>query len=148
MKTPGHIVVGVDGSPSSLDALIWAVGQGELTGADVQAVIAWEYPPLSGVDPMTTHVDWRTKAQQTIDTAVDRALGADSVKVSSAVIAGNPAQVLLDASAGAQLLVVGNSGHGGLTQTLPGSVREHVITHATCPVLVMFHATEAEVPSE
>jgi hypothetical protein len=54
MKTPGHIVVGVDGSPSSLDALTWAVGQGALTGADVQAVIAWEYPPLSGVDPMTT----------------------------------------------------------------------------------------------
>jgi len=84
----------------------------------------------------------------TIDTAVDRALGADSVKISSAVIAGTPAQVLLDASAGAQLLVVGDSGHGGLTLTLPGSVREHVITHATCPVLVMFHATEAEVPSE
>ena len=148
MKTPGHIVVGVDGSPSSLDALTWAVGQAALTGADVQAVIAWEYPPLSGVDPMTPHVDWRTRAQQTIDTAVDRALGGDSVKVCSAVIAGHPAQVLLDASAGAQLLVVGNSGQGGLTQTLPGSVREHVITHATCPVLVMFHATEAEVPSE
>ena len=41
MKTPGHIVVGVDGSPSSLDALTWAVGQAALTGTDVQAVIAW-----------------------------------------------------------------------------------------------------------
>ena len=40
MKTPGHIVVGVDGSPSSLDALTWAVGQAALTGTDVQAVIA------------------------------------------------------------------------------------------------------------
>ena len=74
---------------------------------------------------------------------MDRALGADSVKISSAVIAGTPAQVLLDASAGAQLLVVGDSGHGGLTLTLPGSVREHVITHATCPVLVMCHPTQA-----
>ena len=80
MKTPGHIVVGVDGSPSSLDALTWAVGQGALTGTDVQAVIAWEYPPLSGVNPMTTHVDWRTRAQQTIDTAVDRALDGDSYR--------------------------------------------------------------------
>jgi nucleotide-binding universal stress UspA family protein len=148
MKTPGHIVVGVDGSPSSLNALTWAVGQAALTGTDVQAVIAWEYPPLSGVDPMTTHIDWRSRAQQTIDTAVDRVAGADSVKVSSAVIAGHPAQVLLDASVGAQLLVVGNSGHGGLTETLPGSVREQVITHATCPVLVMCHATAAEPSSE
>jgi|GEM_PF-6877182 len=80
MKTPGHIVVGVDGSPSSLDALTWAVGQAALTGTDVQAVIAWEYPPLSGVNPMTTHVDWRTRAQQTIDTAVDRALDGDSYR--------------------------------------------------------------------
>ena len=108
-------------------------------------MIAWEYPPLSGVDPMTTYVGWRTKAHQTIDTAVDKAPGAHGVKVSPAVITGHPAQVLLDASAGAQLLVVENSGHGGLTQTLPGSVREHVITHATCPVLVMSHATKAEL---
>ncbi len=63
-KSPGHIVVGVDGSPSSLDALKWAVGQGELTGACVRAVIAWDYPALSGVNPRTVHVDWRTKAQQ------------------------------------------------------------------------------------
>ena len=109
MKTPGHIVVGVDGSPSSLDALTWAVGQAALTGADVQAVIAWEYPPLSGVDPMTTHVDWRTKAQQTIDTAVDRALGADSVKVSSAVIAGNPAQVLVNRKRPASIILICSS---------------------------------------
>lgn len=77
-----------------------------------------------------------------------RALRADSVTVPSAVIAGHPAHVLLDASAGAQLLVVANSGQGGLTQTLPGLGGEHVITHATCPVLVMFHATKAEVPSD
>ena len=148
MKTPGHIVVGVDGSPSSLDALTWAVGQAALTGTDVQTVIAWEYPPLSGVDPMTANVDWRTRAQQTIEAAVDKALGADSAKVDSAVIEGNPAQVLLEASVGAQLLVVGNSGQGGLTELLPGSVREHVIAHATCPVLVMCHVAATERSSD
>ena len=147
MKNPGSIVVGVDGSPSSLEALTWAVGQAALTGAGVRAVIAWEYPPLSGVDPMTTHVDWRTRAQQTIDTAVDKAPGADSVKVSSAVIAGHPAQVLLEASVGAELLVIGNSGHGGFTESLPGSVREHVITNATCPVLVVCHTGNAPAGS-
>ena len=119
-----------------------------LTGADVQAVIAWEYPPLSGVDPMTTHVDWRTKAQQTIDTAVGRAPGADSVLVSSAVIAGHPAQVLLEVSVGAELLVIGNSGHVGFTESLPGSVREHVITNASCPVLVVCHTGKAPAGSQ
>ena len=148
MKNPGYIVVGVDGSPSSLDALQWAVGQAALTGAGVRAVIAWEYPPLSGVNPITAHVDWPAKAKQTIDAAVDKAVDIDNVTVSSVVIAGHPAQVLLEVSVGAELLVIGNSGHGGFTESLPGSVREHVITNATCPVLVVCHTGKAPAGSQ
>lgn len=143
MKTPGRIVVGVDGSTNSLDALVWAVGHAALTGAGVQAVIAWDYPTLTGVGPMTTRVDWRAKAQHTIDERLAGATGTDTVEVSSVVIAGHPAEVLLDASAGAELLVVGKRSHGGCTDQLPGSVREDVITHATCPVLVMCHPSDA-----
>ena len=143
MKTPGRIVVGVDGSTNSLDALVWAVGQAALTGASIQAVIAWDYPTLSGVDPKNAHVDWRTKAQESINARLARVMGTDSVNVSLAVIAGNPAEVLLDASVGAELLVVGKRRHNGLTERLSGSLREHVITHATCPVLVMCHASDA-----
>jgi nucleotide-binding universal stress UspA family protein len=143
MKTPGRIVVGVDGSPNSLDALVWAVGQAALTGAGVQAVIAWDYPTLAGVDPMTTRVDWRAKAPQTIDARLARAMGRDRAKVSSVVIAGHPAEVLVDASVGAELLVVGKRRDGGCIDPQPGSVREDVITHATCPVLVMCHASDA-----
>lgn len=54
-----------------------------------------------------------------------------------------PAEVLLDASVGAELLVVGKRSHGGFTDLLPGSVRDDVITHATCPVLVMCHDSDA-----
>ena len=143
MKTPGRIVVGVDGSPNSLDALVWAVGQAALTGAGVKAVIAWDYPPLSGVDPKNAHLDWRTKAQETINARLARVMGADSVNISLEVIAGHPAEVLLDASVGAELLVVGKRRHNGCTEVLSGSLREHVITHATCPVLVMCHASAA-----
>jgi len=106
-------------------------------------VIAWDYPTLAGVDPMTTRVDLRVKAQQTIDARLAGAMGTASVKVSSVDIAGHPAEVLLDASVGAELLVVGKRSHGGLTDLPPGSVREDVITHATCPVLVMCHASGA-----
>ena len=139
MKNPGYIVVGVDGSPSSLEALHWAVGHAALTGAGVRAVLAWEYPRLSGVDPLTAHVDWPAKAQQTLDAALEKTVDVYTADVSSAAVEGHPAQVLLDASVGAQLLVFGNSGHGAFSEMLPGSVREHVITHATCPVLVMSH---------
>ena len=139
MKNPGYIVVGVDGSPSSLDALHWAMGHADLTGAGVRAVLAWQYPLLSGVDPLTAHVDWPANAQQTLDAALEKTVDVYTADVSSAAVEGHPAQVLLDASVGAQLLVFGNSGHGAFSEMLPGSVREHIITHATCPVLVMSH---------
>jgi nucleotide-binding universal stress UspA family protein len=57
-------------------------------------------------------------------------------KVSSIVIQGYPAKVPLEAASGADLLVVGNRGHSEFTELL-GSVSQHVVTHATCPVLVM-----------
>ena len=97
-------------------------------------------PDPVGVDPMTAHVDWRTKTQQTINGEQERAVGTDSVNVSSVVIAGHPAQVRLEASVGAELLVFGDRGHGRFAEMVPGSVREHVITHAMCSVLVMRHA--------
>jgi len=147
MKTPGLIVVGVDGSTDSLDALVWAVGQAALTGAGVQAVIAWDYPPLSGVDPKNAHVDWRSKAQETINARLARVMGTDSVNVSLAVIAGHPAEVLLDASVGAELLVVGKRSHGGFPERPSRSVRQHLVTYATCPVLVMCHASDAPAGS-
>jgi len=143
MKAPGRIVVGVDGSTNSLDALVWAVGQAALTGAGVQAVIAWDYPTLSGVDPDDAHVDWRTKAQESINARLARVMGTDSVNVSLEVIAGHPAEVLLDASVGAELLVVGKRSHGGFPEGPSNSLRKSLITHATCPVLVMCHASGA-----
>ena len=139
-QIPARIVVGLDGSPSSLDALTWAVRQAGFTGAELEAVIAWESPILYGVYPMSDDVDWREIAQQTIDAALREALGEDRAKVCATVIEGHPAKVLLDAAVGAELLVVGNRGHGGFAQMLLGSVSAHVVTHATCPVLVVRHA--------
>ena len=55
----GRIVVGVDGSPASLCALEWAVGQASLTGAAVQAVTAWQYPAAYGGYPVDAGTDWR-----------------------------------------------------------------------------------------
>jgi nucleotide-binding universal stress UspA family protein len=115
------------------------MGHADLTGAGVRAVLAWQYPLLSGVDPLTAHVDWPANAQQTLDAALEKTVDVYTADVSSAAVEGHPAQVLLDASVGAQLLVFGNSGHGAFSEMLPGSVREHIITHATCPVLVMSH---------
>lgn len=132
----GHIVVGVDGSPSSVQALSWAVTQGNLTGAEVRAVIAWDYPAAYGAYPVGDDIDWAELARTTMDEALTAATG-DLGKVVVSIVQGNPAKVLLSASGDADLLVVGNRGHGGFVELLLGSVSERVITHAACPVLVM-----------
>ncbi len=59
------------------------------------------------------------------------------VEVRPRVAEGRAAQVLVEASEGADLLVVGNRGHGGLTEALLGSVGQYWVRHASCPVVIM-----------
>jgi len=141
--TGSRIVVGVDGSPSSIGALRWAIRQAELTGAAVEAVIAWHYPiPTGGYGfaptGMATSFDFEENAGKVLAEAIGTACGpGGSVPVHARVIEGNPAQVLLGASDGADLLVVGSRGHGGFTEALLGSVSQHCVHHARCPVVVI-----------
>ena len=136
-----RIVAGVDGSASSLEALRWAFRQAELTGSSVDAVIAWEPPAASGLGwgvAMVDDTDYAELAAKTVADAIGLAADpASRVRVRSMVGEGNAAQVLLDASAGADLLVVGSRGHGGFASALLGSVSQHCTHHAHCPVVVI-----------
>lgn len=134
-----RIVVGVDGSAAAIDALKWAQRQASLTGAVVEAVLAWQHPMMSGGYPLAAEVDWPSNAQTVLDLAVEEALGAEAADVSRTTIEGHPAKALIDAAKGAALLVVGSRGYGGFTGMLLGSVSEHVAAHASCPVLVVRH---------
>jgi nucleotide-binding universal stress UspA family protein len=139
-----RIVVGVDGSPSSRTALRWAVRQAELTGATLDAVIAWQYPahlgtygwaPVAMQDQGTDYCELAEKAlTEAINAVVDP---ASDVTVRPRAAHGNPAQVLLDAARGADLLVVGSRGHSGFTGALLGSVSQHCVHHSPCPVAVI-----------
>jgi len=143
-STSPRIVAGIDGSPSSLSALRWAVRQASLTGAAVDAVIAWHYPNLGASGSYGMAVaeagpayDFKGLAEKTLNEAVSTLDPASQVAVRSHVIEGNPVQALLDASAGADLLVVGSRGHGGFAEALLGSVSQHLVQHAPCPVVVI-----------
>jgi len=59
------------------------------------------------------------------------------VKITNKVVQGNAAQVLLDESEGADLLVVGSRGHSGFVEALLGSTGQHCVQHADCPVVVI-----------
>jgi nucleotide-binding universal stress UspA family protein len=137
----GRIVVGVDGSPSSERALRWAAEQARSTGQEVHAVIAWSVPAIYD-DIVTRDIDWaensRTALRKTVENALEE---ADARRVVQDVVQAHPARALLDAAAGADLLVVGCRGHGGFVGMLLGSVSQHVVAHAPCPVLVV-HADD------
>jgi len=143
-QTNGHrIVVGVDGSPSSMGALAWAVRQAGLTGASVEAVIAWHYPVMVGGVPFVPvgpldNFDYGQWAASVLNDAINQTVDPGGpVKVSATVQEGNPAAVLLGAAAGAELLVVGSRGHGGFAEALLGSVGQACVHHARCPVVVV-----------
>ncbi|WP_406430133.1 universal stress protein [Streptomyces sp. NBC_00631] len=134
-----RIVVGVDGSESSMAALRWAVGHAKGFNAVVEAVIAWEFPATYGWVP-TPPEEWnfekiaKEKLAETLELALPH---GGHVGVRSYVRKGHPAGVLVDFSRGAELLVVGSRGHGGFAGVLLGSVSQHCVTHAACPVLVI-----------
>jgi len=135
----GRIVVGVDGSASSLAALHWAALQAEFTGSAVEVVVSWEWPTNYGwALPYPAEYNPAEEARTMLAGILDVA-GKDHPAVSfeATVAEGHPAPVLVDASRGADLLVVGCRGHGEIAGMLIGSVSEHCATSAHCPVLVL-----------
>ncbi|MFC5889849.1 universal stress protein [Kitasatospora aburaviensis] len=129
----------MDGSPASRAALAWAMRQPGLGGAAVDAVIAWQYPVGYGWPaPVVPPFDFAGNARQALAGAVSEAADeAPQVEIRQHVVQDHPAAALLKAADGAQLLVVGNRGYGGFTEALLGSVSQHCVHHAACPVVVV-----------
>ena len=133
-----NIVVGVDGSPSSLDALRWAAYLAVALNAEIDAVTSWGYPASYGMGGGAP-AEWNPAedAAQILTDALSVAFGDHRPDGIRAVVhEGHPAQVLCDASNGAEMLVVGSRGHGGFAGLLLGSVSAYCTAHAPCPVLV------------
>ncbi|MEV6881412.1 MULTISPECIES: universal stress protein [unclassified Streptomyces] len=139
----GTVVVGVDGSDSSKRAVRWAVRQAEATGGAVEAVTAWEVPQFHGalgwLPPSSgDEAALEARARQELIRTVEEAVGPQPpVEVRAEARYGTPAGVLLKAAQGASLLVVGSRGRGGFAGLLLGSVAQHCVQHAPCPVLVV-----------
>ncbi len=137
---PAKIVVGTDGSPSGTSAVRWAAGAAEREGRPLEIVVAyhWQVPGrwYGSVSDVMAAADERAGAIGTAAT-VEAQAAAPHVEVTTSLLLGDPAPVLLRAAGGASLLVVGNRGRGGFSGLLLGSVGVHVATHARCPVTVV-----------
>ncbi len=133
-----RIVVGFDGSDSSKQALRWAASQAALIGDVVEVITAWTWPTSYGwTVAFPTEYDPAVDAHVAVDATVGP-LRAEFPRVSfeTRVIEGPPAPTLVEASHAAELLVVGSRGHGAFAGMLLGSVSDHCVAHAHCPVLV------------
>ena len=136
------IVVGVDGSRGSRKAFNWAAVEAGDHGADLVVINVWEHtlmPPAGSVSVSEHYVPEpsQTTAEELLQ-VIKEELGDDPpVLVRPHIKQGRPAKVLIDESANADLLVVGERGHGGFAGLVLGSVSQHVAAYAKCPVAVV-----------
>jgi nucleotide-binding universal stress UspA family protein len=138
------VVVGIDGSHNSSNALDWAMAEAALRNADLTVITVNSVPasywsrqpvPLAGDAERVEKI--RKAAQDAVDKAA-AALGDRQPKsVTVAAISGFPAQTLIETSAGADLMVVGSRGGGGFGELFLGSICSQVVHHAKCPVVVV-----------
>ncbi|MDA8292146.1 MAG: universal stress protein [Actinomycetota bacterium] len=136
-KARPFVVVGVDGSRQSRAALEWAARYAGLVGAQLRAVIAWQRESGFGYFPEGER-GLEHEARRVLSHAVELVLGREhDVDLVLEVVRGNPTTVLLEASRGADVLVVGDRGYGGFAGLLLGSVGENCLRHATCSVVLV-----------
>ena len=139
-----RIVVGIDGSLGSSRALRWTLEEASIRSATVEAVYAWQYPPV-GAFVLGPTDGFDVVANGTVDAATEYAEKvAPDVRFIAHTCFSAEVPALLDAAKGADLLVVGSKGHGRFHDALLGSVAHQCIRHAKCPVIVARpHLSEA-----
>ncbi|GIF02766.1 universal stress protein [Actinoplanes siamensis] len=147
----GDIVVGMDGSVPARQALSWAAGQARLTGSRLHVIAAWDLPAYHGWAPVVPSEENPAEtAGKMMSVAVRDVLGEGQpdLKVAESILPGHPAQVLIDASAHAALLVLGCRGLGSFAGALIGSVSQQCVQHAHCPVVVVRGTGQAPFDSD
>jgi nucleotide-binding universal stress UspA family protein len=133
----GLIVVGVDGSENSRQALRWALEEARLRQARVRVVHAWWMYPMLADEMEEPHLT--DDASGAVQKFVAETLGEqDDVEVEAVAVQGQQASAaLVDAAKDAELLVVGSRGAGGFSSLLLGSVSQQCAQHAPCPVAIV-----------
>ena len=144
-----QIVVGLDGSPAAWAALSWSARLAEDTGATLCGIAAWHYPsPIDewqarpsnyGYLPIPPTRDGLRQLAQSIAEDAREEICTQHPTVASTwgVVEAPAATALVEASADADLLVVGRNRHARLAEMALGSVSHTCARHAACPVVVV-----------
>ena len=138
----GRVVVGIDDSEGARRALRWATDEARRRRARLDLVHAWHpsyvtASPVVGM-PLGTAPE-EDRARAVLDRVADADAGTrgSAVAVERLLVRGTPAHAVLEASRGADVLVLGSRGRSPLTAGLLGSVTSHVARHTCCPLVVV-----------
>lgn len=151
MSEERRIVVGVEGSGGARAALRWAIEEARIRGAVVDVVTAYlpTYVPAAPdfgfvpLDPIDLVEEIKKLQEDVIGSVTGNGDPAD-VEIRRVLLKGRAADMLLEASKGADLLVVGDRGRGGFRGLLLGSVSQQCAQHATCPVVIVRRDLETD----
>jgi nucleotide-binding universal stress UspA family protein len=139
-----RIVVGVDGSEASRLAAEWATDEADRLNVECVVLHAWSYPYATELSSETGHDLTQVDAELCLETAVERCRVRGRCPVRAELVESSATKALVEASAQADLVVVGSRGRGELRSLLFGSVAHTVAQHSACPVVVI----RAEQPDE
>lgn len=148
LRLTPEIVVGLDDSPASRAALVWAARQSKQTGVPLRVVHTWQMSALataaipSGIGDYWVAAAGDARAVATrwvLDT-----LGGDAAEIrwTLDIVEGPPGPVLVSRAASATLLVLGTREHTGLVRAVLGSVSHYCLSHAASPVVAVPVAAE------
>ena len=135
-----RIVVGIDGSEPSRQALRWAADEARRREAILDVVHAWHMPYAGGYPYLAGYGDmalFEQDARYLLEHALADAGLTGAPWVEPLVVHDGAVRALLDSAKGADLLVVGSRGRGGFAGLLLGSVSHQVSLHAPCPVVII-----------
>lgn len=134
-RESSSIVVGVDGSETSIEALREARRLAEPLNAAIEAIICWDLPAMIILQDEKA---FSQNAEKLLLQAVEKAFGTDRpVNLRTTLVRGPARQSLIEASSRARMLVVGRRGHSALGGWFVGSVSGACVARAHCPVLVV-----------
>jgi nucleotide-binding universal stress UspA family protein len=134
-----EIVVGVDESSGAAEALRWAAAERRLHGCALRAVLCWSYleqHQAQGDQPFDPAYG-DAAARRALDAIVENVLGDEAAAVVRTTVNDLPARGLLEAAAGADLLVLGASGLSGFQRLMLGSVSRQCLHHAAMPIAIV-----------
>jgi nucleotide-binding universal stress UspA family protein len=139
MTNNPRIVVGVDGSTLSTIALEFAIEETQLRQGHLHVTYAYAAMerPVTGSTGHDYYEQVEAEARTFMEGLMSSAPSTEGLEVEWLAVPGNPAEVLIEASDGAALLVVGSRGVGGFKGLMMGSVSTQCVHHSHCPVLVV-----------